>query len=244
MTLRDPSRFSAAVSTSAQPLRSYVYSKKSYVEKTFEGELDALRSFFQKITFLSLTLAFMLGLILGSILSSVPAVFIIATLAFGFPVAIAYGSANGVAPLLSMLAAAFVNCLLAYTLLRIIRLVEAHPRIAPYVNNIRSTYAGTSRRLLSHAGRFGIAGSLAIFTFLIGWWVSTLTAYILDVEEGTAMKGICAGALVGGVTSLAIFQGLLAAVPNPGIISLIFVTIFVVSAYLTRRASRRKKSDR
>lgn len=91
-----------------------------------------------------------------------------------------------------------------------------------------------------HAGRFGVAGALAIFAFLIGWWVSALVAYILDVELGTAMKGIFVGALIGGLTSLAIYQGLLIAVPNPGIISFIFVTIFVISAYLTRRASRRR----
>lgn len=70
-----------------------------------------------------------------------------------------------------------------------------------------------------------------------------MAAYILNVELGTAMKGILVGALLGGLTSLAIYQGLLIAVPNPGILSLIFVTIFVISAYLTRRASRRKKTE-
>lgn len=182
----------------------------------------------------------MLGLVLGGIISSVPAVFIILTLALGFPVAIAYGSANGVSPVLSTFAAVFVNCFTAYAALRIIRIVESNPRIAPYVDRIRSKYASSSQRLLSHTGRFGVAGALAVFVFLIGWWVSALVAYILDVELGTAMKGIFVGALFGGLTSLAIYQGLLVAVPNPGIISLIFITIFIISAYLTRRASRKK----
>jgi len=224
-------------------LKDYVRSNRIKVEQAFEEEFSTLQKFFQQMTFLSLALAFMFGLILGGIISSVPAVFIILTLALGFPVAIAYGSANGLSPLLSTGAAIFVNCFMAYAALRVIRIVESNPRIAPYVDRIRSKYASTSQRLLLQAGRFGVAGTLAIFAFLIGWWVSALVAYILNVELGTAMKGIFVGALAGGLTSLAIYQGLLIAVPNPGIISLIFFTIFVISAYLTRRASRRKKME-
>jgi hypothetical protein len=227
----------------SSPFKSYIDSRKARVERAFGTELSTLRRFFQQMTFLSLTLAFISGLIIGGILSSVPAVFIILTLALGFPVAIAYGSANGIAPLLSTISSAFVNCLMAYAALRIIRLVESDSRIAPYADRIRSKYTSTSKRLLSHAGRLGVAGSLAMFAFLIGWWVAAVVAYILDVEMGTAMKGIIAGTLGGGLFSLAIYMGLLAAVPNPGIISLIFITFFVVSAYLTRRASRRKKDD-
>jgi len=220
--------------------RNYVHSHRMRLEQAFDQELSTLQRFFQQMTFLSLALAFMSGLILGGIISSVPAVFIILTLALGFPVAIAYGSANGLSPLFSTAAAISVNCFISYAVLRVIRIIESNPRIEPYVTRIRSRYASTSQRLLLHAGRFGVAGALAIFAFLIGWWVSALVAYILNVELGTAMKGIFVGALIGGLTSLAIYQGLLIAVPNPGIISLIFVTIFVISAYLTRRASRRR----
>jgi uncharacterized membrane protein len=220
--------------------RDYVRSQKTRLEQAFEEEISTVEKFFQQMTFLSLALAFMTGLILGGIISSFPAVFIILTLALGFPVAIAYGSANGLSPFVSTAAAILVNCFMSYAVLRIVRAVESDPRVAPYVNQIRSKYASTSQRLLSHAGRFGVAGTLAVFAFLIGWWVSALVAYILDIELGTAMKGIFVGALIGGLTSLAIYQGLLMAVPSPGIISLIFITIFVVSAYLTRRASRRK----
>ncbi|GEM_PF-633593 len=242
LAMSRPKKLASTIDTGIRPLSSNLRSGKARVENAFRSELKALRDFFQQMTFLSLTLAFMLGLILGGILSSMPAIFIILTLALGFPVAIAYGSAHGVPAILGMLAAVFVNCIMAYSVLRIIRTIESDSRIAPYVTQIRSRYTGTSKRLLAHAGRFGVAGSLAIFAFLIGWWVSALVAYILDVEIGTAMKGISAGALVGGLTSLAIYQGLLVAVPNPSIISLIFITIFVVSAYLTRRASRRKES--
>ncbi|MCJ7505692.1 small multi-drug export protein [Candidatus Bathyarchaeota archaeon] len=242
LILSERSKLPHRIDSYLSPLRDNLRSRKTRVESTFHNELNALRNFFQQMTFLSLTLAFMIGLILGGILSSEPAVFIILTLALGFPVAIAYGSVNGVSPILSTFAAVFVNCLMAYASLRIIRLIEADSRIAPYVDRIRSKYTSTSRRLLSHAGRFGVAGSLAIFAFLIGWWVAAVVAYILDVEMGTAMRGMVAGTLVGGFTSLAMYQGLLVAVPNPGIISLIFVTVFVVSAYLTRRAGRRKKN--
>jgi len=98
-----------------------------------------------------------------------------------------------------------------------------------------------SMRIMSHAGAVGVGGSLAIFSFLVGWWVAVLVAYILNVEERTAMKGIIIGNLAGAVMSLAIFQGLLAAIPHTGIVSLIFVTIFIVSAFLARRASREKE---
>jgi len=235
-------RIYARTSAEVAHAKDYVRAHRARLEEAFQEELSTLQRFFQQMTFLSLTLAFLFGLILGGIISSVPAVFIILTLALGFPVAIAYGSANGLSPPLSTAAAILVNCFLSYAVLRVIRIVESNPRVAPFVNRIRSKYASTSQRLLSHAGRFGVAGSLAVFAFLIGWWVSALVAYILDVELGTAMKGIFIGALIGGLTSLAIYQGLLIAVPNPGIVSLIFITIFIVSAYLTRRASRRKKA--
>jgi len=223
--------------------RDFVHSYRMGLEKAFEQELSTLQRFFQQMTFLSLALAFMSGLILGGIISSVPAVFIILTLVLGYPVAIAYGSANGLSPLLSTAAAIVVNCFMSYAVLRVIRIVESNPRIAPYISRIRSKYGGTSQRLLAHTGRLGVAGALAIFAFLIGWWVSALAAYILNIELATAIRGIFVGALIGGLTSLAIYQGLRVAVPNPSIISLIFVTIFVISAYLTRRASRRKKTQ-
>ena len=241
---REFSRIHVRTSTEIYRFRDYLHSSRTRIEQSFEKELTTLQRLFQQMTFLSLTLAFLSGLILGGIISSVPAVFIILTLVLGFPVAIAYGSVNGVSPVLSTAAAISVNCFMAYAALRLIRLVESNPRIAPHIGRIRSKYASTSHRLLSQAGRLGVGGALAVFAFLIGWWVSALVAYILDVELGTAMKGIFFGALLGGVTSLAIYQGLLIAVPNPGIISLIFFTIFVISAYVTRRASRRKTAGR
>ncbi|MFH0849061.1 MAG: small multi-drug export protein [archaeon] len=207
-------------------------------DKAYESDISWLREFFQRMTFLSLSLAFLFGMIVGGILSSPPSVFIIGTLVLGFPAAIAYGVALGLTPILSALLAVGVNCFVAYAALRSIRAVETDKRVAPYVDNIRKKYDATSRRLLSHAGKVGVAGSLAIFSFLIGWWVAVLVAYILDMEEGTAMKGIIVGNLAGAFMSLAIFQGLLITIPHPGVVSLIFVMIFVVSAFLARRASR------
>ncbi len=209
-------------------------------EKAYEGEIESLRAFFQRMTFLSIALAFLLGLIIGGIISSPPSVFIIGTLVLGFPAAIAYGVALRLSPVVSALLAVAVNCFVAYAALRCIRAIETDSRVSPYVDNIRKRYDSVSRSLMSHAGTVGVGGSLAIFSFLIGWWVAVLVAYILDVRESTAMKGVFVGNLAGAAVSLAIFQGLLIAIPHTGIVSLIFVTIFVVSAFLTRRASRRQ----
>jgi hypothetical protein len=73
-----------------------------------------------------------------------------------------------------------------------------------------------------------MTGVLAFSTFLIGWWVTVVLAFFLNVKVSTSMKGVGLGLGVGAFVSWASYQGLLGSVPNPIIITAI--TLIVSSA--------------
>jgi hypothetical protein len=93
--------------------------------------------------------------------------------------------------------------------------------MAPYLLSVRRKYGSTSTYLTRHAGAFGVIGVIALSTFLIGWWVTVIVAYLLDVKVSTAMKGAGVGLLTGAFVFWASYEGLMQWVPNPMIVTAI-----------------------
>jgi hypothetical protein len=91
---------------------------------------------------------------------------------------------------------------------------------------LKRKYFPISNYLLAHAGIVGITGVLAFSTFLIGWWVTVMIAYLLNVKVSSTMKGTGAGLVVGAFVFWASFQGLLRWMPNPVVITAITLIVF------------------
>jgi len=209
------------------------------VYSAFSSEIESLRRFLDAYPLLSIGIVFVLGVIVGGFLSAWPSQFVLLSLAGGFGLAIARRSAVG---LPSYVSAALVVPILAfatYASLRVLRSVEQYSRAAPHLTRLKRKYFPISSYLLAHAGFIGITGILAFSTFLVGWWVTVMIAYLLNVKVSSTMKGTGVGLVVGAFVFWASYQGLLRWIPNPIIITaLTLVVFFAIGRLILHKAEQ------
>jgi hypothetical protein len=177
---------------------------------------------------LTIGLTFLIGTIVGGLLSTWPSQFVILALLGGFGFAIALGSTLGLPSYVSIGLVVPILAFTTYAGLRILHSIDQYDRVAPHLARVRKKYGPISTYLVTHAGAFGIVGIIVVSTFLIGWWVTIAIAYLLDVKVSTAMIGTAIGLLVGAFVFWAVYQGLLRWLPNPVVI--IAITLIVFSA--------------
>jgi len=207
----------------------------------FSPEMASLRRFLDAFPLLSLGISFLIGIIVGGLLSAWPSQFVILALLGGFGFAISLGLTLGIPSYVSICLVVPILAFTTYAGLRIIRSIEQYARVAPYLVKVRKKYGPTSTYLVDHVGVFGVVGVIALSTFLIGWWVTIIIAYLLDVKVSTAMKGAGLGLLVGAVFFWTSFEGLTRWIPDPLIITAITMIIFSASArIITYKAEHRK----
>ena len=209
----------------------------------FSTEITALRQFLDSYPLLSLGITFLIGTIVGGLLSAWPSQFVILALLGGFGFANALGSTLGIPSYVSIGLVIPIIAFTTYAGLRILHSIEQYPRIAPYLVRMRRKYSPTSTYLVTHAGVFGIVGVIALSIFLIGWWVTIIIAYLLDVKVSTAMKGTGVGLLIGAFVSWASYQGLMRWIPNPLIITAITLVIFSALARIITYKAQHRKTD-
>jgi hypothetical protein len=167
---------------------------------------------------------------------------VILVLLGGFGFAIAIGSTLGIPSYVSIGLVIPILAFTTYAGLRIIRSIDQYPRVAPYLLRVRKKYGPISAYLVEHVGIFGVISVIALSTFLIGWWVTIIIAYLLDVKIPTAMKGTALGLLIGAVFFWSSFEGLTRWIPNPLTITAITVVIFAaLGRIITHKAEHRKQ---
>jgi len=224
----------SSVMKSVRRTREGVYSM-------FAMEIVSLRLFLDTYPLLTLGLAFLIGVIVGGLLRAWPSEFVILALLGGFGFAIALGSTVGIPSYISIGLVVPILAFTTYAGLRVIYSIEEDPRVASYLASMRKKYGPTSTYLVNYIGVFGIVGVIALSTFLIGWWLTVVISYLLDVRVRTAMKGTCLGLLVGAIVFWGSYEGLMRWIPNPLIITAITVVIFSASArIITYKAEHRK----
>ena len=211
---------------------------------TFSTEITSLRRFMNTYPLLTIGLTFLIGTIVGGLLSAWPSQFVILALLGGFGFAIALGSTLGLPSYVSIGLVVPILAFTTYAGLRILHSIDQYDRVAPHLASVRKKYGPISTYLVTHAGAFGIVGVIAVSTFLIGWWVTIVIAYLLDVKVSTAMIGTAVGLLVGAFVFWASYEGLARWVPNPLIITAITIVIFSASArIITYKAADRKTNE-
>ena len=208
---------------------------------TFSPEIASLRRFLDAYPFLSLGIAFLIGIIVGGLLSAWPSQFVILVLLGGFGFAIALGLTLGIPSYVSVCLVVPILAFTTYAGLRVIRSIERYARVAPFLVGVKKKYGPTSTYLVDHIGVFGVVGVIALSTFLIGWWVTIIIAYLLDLKVSTAMKGTWIGLLIGAVFFWASYEGLTRWIPDPLIITAITLVIFsALARIITYNAEHRK----
>jgi hypothetical protein len=205
------------------------------VYSTFSPEIESLRRFLDSYPLLSIGIVFLTGVIVGGLLRAWPSQFVALSLLGGFGLAIAHGSTIGLPSYVSVALVVPILAFATYASLSVLRSVEQYSRAAPYLTRLKKKYLPISNYLLAHAGFIGITGVLAFSTFLIGWWVTVMIAYLLNVKVSSAMRGTGVGLVVGAVVFWASYQGLLRWIPNPIVITAITLIIFFALGRLILR---------
>src|SRR5208337_664986 len=182
---------------------------------TFSTEITSLRRFLDSYPLLTIGMTFLIGTIVGGLLSAWPSQFVILALLGGFGFAIALGTRLGLPSYVSIGLVVPILAFTTYAGLRILHSIDQYERVAPHLARIRKKYSPITSYLVTHAGAFGIIGVIAVSTFLIGWWVTIVIAYILDVKVPTAMIGTGVGLLVGAFVFWTSYEGLARWIPNP-----------------------------
>jgi len=206
---------------------------------TFSPEIESLRRFLYAYPLLTIGIVFLLGVIVGGLLSAWPSQFVLLSLLGGFGFAIAHASNVGLPGYVSVALVVPILAFATYASLSVLRSVEQYSRVAPHLTRLKKKYLPISNYLLAHAGIIGITGVLTFSTFLIGWWVTVMIAYLLNVRVSSAMKGTGVGLVVGAFVFWASYQGLLRWIPNPIIITAItLIFFFVVGRLMLHKAEQ------
>jgi len=192
----------------------------------FSPEIESLRRFLDAYPLLSIGIVFLIGMIVGGLLRAWPSQFVLLSLLGGFGLAIVQGSTIGLPGYVSAALVVPINAFATYGSLNVLRSVEQYSRAAHYVTRLKRKYLPISNYLVAHAGFIGITGVLAFSTFLIGWWVTVMIAYLLNVKVSSTMKGTGVGLVVGAFVFWASYQGLLRWIPNPVIITAVTLIVF------------------
>jgi hypothetical protein len=207
---------------------------------TFSVEINHLRAFMKEYPFLTLSLPFFLGLIVGGVLRATVSQFVIASLVGGFGFATLYGLSIGLPVVLSILLVVPVLLFSSYATVRILWAIESHSRVAPYLTKLKNRYGPGARFFAVHAGKIGVGGALALCTFLFGWWVAVVISYLLDVAVKTTMKATTVGLLIGSAVSWASYEGLASWLPNPLVVTAILMIVFSAVARVLETMAKRE----
>ena len=200
-------------------------------------EIELLRRFLDAHPLLSIGIVFLIGVIFGGLLRAWPSQFVLLSLLGGFGLAIVHGATIGLPAYVSVALVVPILAFATYATLSVLRSVEQYSRAAPYLTHLKRKYLPISNYLLARAGPIGITGVLAFSTFLIGWWVTVMMAYLLNARVSSTMKGTGVGLGVGAFVFWASYQGLLRWIPNPIIITaLTLIVFFAIGRLMLQKA--------
>jgi hypothetical protein len=208
---------------------------RSALNEAFSEDIEAARTFLAKYPFKSVGLAFLAGIIFGGFLQARVSIFTVLSLVGGFPLAIVYGHSQGLPTVISIGLVVMIDSLVAYSLLILMKVLDEYPRLKPILSRFKLKYGEDTVLFRTYSGRLGVAGALAACTFLIGWWIATVIAYLLDLDVKTTMISVLSGLIAGGLLSLAIYEGFIRLIPDPAIVVIAFLIVFIGAGFLARR---------
>ncbi|MEM4250498.1 MAG: hypothetical protein QW828_01485 [Candidatus Bathyarchaeia archaeon] len=163
------------------------------------------KDFLRECPVLAATLVFLSVLAAGGLLGMGFAIFILLAIVGGFALPVIYGVRLGLAPHESIVLCLAVFIFLSYASLCILYYLESYASARRYLKTLRSHFRPLYRLLKGYAGRSGVLGILALSTFLAGWWLAVVLAFMAEVEISQAMIGILIGLVSGGLLAWGLY---------------------------------------
>jgi hypothetical protein len=156
-------------------------------------EIIYLRDLFRKCSTLAIMLIFLAVLAFGGALGTGLAIFAILVLVGGFALPVMYGVRIGLAPHESIIMCLGIFTFISYSSLSILVSLEKYASTERYIRILKKRFRPIYRFLTARAGRLGTFGILTLTTFLVGWWLAVILAFIAALEIPYAMTGIFVG---------------------------------------------------
>jgi hypothetical protein len=223
---------------------STAFTLRSEVEKTFEDELTLVEEFIHRRPFFSMALALLSGIVIGGLLSASISQYIVFALVGGFPIAMLYGNLLGILPETSVIFVVFLDILVIYVVMRSLYFFSHYHKLTPYLDRVRRRYKYSMDVLPRVLNRLPLVLFIALVSFLVGPWITTIVAYLSLVNVKTTVVGTAIGLTGAGVISLAIYKDLLGAMPNPFLVTAITLAIiFVATAVINKVLKQTEKGD-
>lgn len=215
-------------------------------------EILHIKDFLRKCPMLTVMLVFLLALTVGGFLGMSFAIFTFLAIVGGFALSIIYGVRIGLAPHESIILCLAIFTFLSYASLCILYDLEGYVSAKGYLKALKSRFKPVYRFLKVYAGRSGILGILALSTFLVGWWLAVMLAFITELEILHAMSGIFVGLVAGGLLAWVLYYGIERVVASPLLLASVFIGIglavgtvmqILVARMRMRRRTRGKRSS-
>jgi hypothetical protein len=204
-----------------------------------------LRDLFRKCPILVIILFFLAALTFGGALGTGLAVFTILALVGGFTLPMMYGVRIGLAPHESVILCLGIFTFISYSSLSILVSLEKYSSAERYLRILKKRFRPVYRFLTVRAGRLGTFGILTLTTFLVGWWLAVILAFIAVLEIPYAMTGIFVGLAGGGLLAWGLYFGIGRVFSNPLVLGGILVGIGLatgtISQVIIARMRRRRK---
>jgi hypothetical protein len=153
------------------------------------------------------------------------AIFVLLAIVGGFALPVIYGVRLGLAPHESIVLCLAVFTFLSYATICLLYHLESYASARRYLKTLRRHFRPVYRLLKGYAGRSGVLGILALSTFLAGWWLAVLLAFIAEIEIPQAMIGILAGLVSGGLLAWGLYLGIVRVVSSPILLAIAFISI-------------------
>jgi hypothetical protein len=207
-----------------------------------------LRDLFHKCPTLVIILAFLAILAFGGALGMGLAIFAILALVGGFALPVMYGVRIGLAPHESIILCLGIFTFISYSSLSILVSLEKYAPAGRYLRILKKRFRPIYRFLTVRAGQLGTFGILTLTTFLVGWWLAVILAFIAVLEIPYAMTGIFVGLVGGGLLAWGLYSGIGRVFSNPLVLGGILVGIGLatgtISQVIIARMRRRRKISR
>jgi len=208
------------------------------------NEILGLRDFLWKCPILTVTLIFLTVLAVGGALRMSFAIFTVLAIIGGFALPIIYGVRVGIDPHESVILCLGIFTFLSYASLCILRHMENHVRARVHIRRLKNRFRPAYRFFTVHAGRLGTFWILALATFVAGWWLAVILAFIAELEIPYTMGGIFVGLVGGGLLALGLYFGAESITDKPFILAAIFIGIGLATGVILQICYSRMKKRR
>ena len=214
---------------------SEIFASKRTLRKQFAREMALITGMVGRYPFLSIGTSLFVGIVLGGLLTTAISIYGLLALVTGFPFAFLYGVTLGVPVELSFAIVILLDCFVVYAIMTIMSGLSNHPGMRRL--GFRKTGHKSKAKLPGFVKRLPPIPALVLITFLLAPWAAVAIAITLGISSRAATGAVAVGQLAAGALSLATYKGLLTAIGDPVLVTVIsLVILFTITTLLTQIA--------